>query len=271
MLQTVEIKQKLSQVCRSVVPGRNDMLLSQVTALVALMKAHMRKWLPDILQLIADFWSPTSPLLPHLLKLLSELAGAACSCTCFLVVCVTTGCVIFGVVDACIGAVGFDSPSMVHHTFSAKASAATAAYGNAILSKPVIGLCILQDAYLYSQWHFGTTSAHTFPGCCQSLWRCLGRPSVAADMIWCGQHWHAWKRWALPWKTIWPFCCPPLSGSYTRVSEAVRAVPPRDTLIRLTNSHAGLLRIHGVGLLVKTCPLRLERSRTQNVQPRRQD
>lgn len=48
----------------------------QVTALVALMKAHMRKWLPDILQLIADFWSPTSPLLPHLLRLLSELAGA---------------------------------------------------------------------------------------------------------------------------------------------------------------------------------------------------
>ena len=51
------------------------LLALQVTALVALMKAHMRKWLPDILQLIADFWSPTSPLLPHLLKLLSELAG----------------------------------------------------------------------------------------------------------------------------------------------------------------------------------------------------
>lgn len=49
---------------------------TQVTALVALMKAHMRKWLPDILQLIADFWAPTSPLLPHLLRLLSELAGA---------------------------------------------------------------------------------------------------------------------------------------------------------------------------------------------------
>ena len=69
----------LHQTC---IAKQDDTLVAlQVTALVALMKAHMRKWLPDILQLIADFWSPTSPLLHHLLKLLSELAGATHCCT----------------------------------------------------------------------------------------------------------------------------------------------------------------------------------------------
>ncbi|BDA44527.1 Serine/threonine-protein kinase TOR [Coccomyxa sp. Obi] len=63
-------------VLRNADEALSEFLVQQVTALVALMKAHMRKWLPDILQLIADFWSPTSPLLPHLLKLLSELAVA---------------------------------------------------------------------------------------------------------------------------------------------------------------------------------------------------
>ena len=50
-------------------------LIQQVTALVALLKAHMRKWLADILEVIGSFWFVTSPLLPHLLRLLSELAG----------------------------------------------------------------------------------------------------------------------------------------------------------------------------------------------------
>ena len=35
----------------------------------------MRKWLADILEVIGSFWSVTSLLLPHLLRLLSELAG----------------------------------------------------------------------------------------------------------------------------------------------------------------------------------------------------
>lgn len=66
----------LLAVLRGADEALSEFLVQQVTALVTLLKAHMRKWLPDILQLISDFWSPTSPLLPHLLKLLSELAGA---------------------------------------------------------------------------------------------------------------------------------------------------------------------------------------------------
>jgi len=66
----------LLSVLRNADEALSEFLVQQVTALVVLMKAYMRKWLPDILQLISDFWVPTSPLLPHLLKLLSELAGA---------------------------------------------------------------------------------------------------------------------------------------------------------------------------------------------------
>ena len=61
----------------------SEFLVQQLTALVSLLKAHMRKWLPDMLLLIGDFWHPGSPLLPHLLKLISELAGGLkCSGAC---------------------------------------------------------------------------------------------------------------------------------------------------------------------------------------------
>jgi hypothetical protein len=71
----------LLSVLRGADEALSQFLVQQMTALVVLLKAHMRKWLPDILQLIADFWSPTSPLLPHLLKLLSELAGERPICS----------------------------------------------------------------------------------------------------------------------------------------------------------------------------------------------
>ena len=65
-------------VLRSADEALQEFLIQQVTALVALLKAHMRKWLADILDVIGSFWAVTSPLLPGLLRLLSELAGEAC-------------------------------------------------------------------------------------------------------------------------------------------------------------------------------------------------
>ena len=53
-------------VLRSADEKLQEFLIQQVTALVALLKAHMRKWLADILEVIGSFWSVT---------LLSELAG----------------------------------------------------------------------------------------------------------------------------------------------------------------------------------------------------
>ena len=62
-------------VLRTADEALQEFLIQQVTALVALLKAHMRKWLADILDVIGSFWAVTSPLLPGLLRLLSELAG----------------------------------------------------------------------------------------------------------------------------------------------------------------------------------------------------
>ena len=69
----------LFAVLRSADDALREFLVQQLTALVALLRAHMRKWLSDTLALAAELWSQASPapqLLPHLLKLISELAGA---------------------------------------------------------------------------------------------------------------------------------------------------------------------------------------------------
>ena len=69
----------LFTVLRSADDALREFLVQQLTALVALLRAHMRKWLPDTLALAAELWSQAAPapqLLPHLLKLISELAGA---------------------------------------------------------------------------------------------------------------------------------------------------------------------------------------------------
>lgn len=53
-----------------------EFLFQQLTALVSFLRQHTRKYLSDILGLVHDFWIPTSPLMPHILRLLSELSGA---------------------------------------------------------------------------------------------------------------------------------------------------------------------------------------------------
>ena len=52
-----------------------EFLFQQLTVLVSFLRQHVRKYLPDILGLVHDFWIPTSPLMPHILRLLSELSG----------------------------------------------------------------------------------------------------------------------------------------------------------------------------------------------------
>ncbi len=65
-----------------------EFLFQQLTVLVSFLRQHVRKYLPDILGLVHGFWIPTSPLMPHILRLLSELLGKTsttlsitCACT----------------------------------------------------------------------------------------------------------------------------------------------------------------------------------------------
>ena len=50
-------------------------LIDQMTSLVSLLKQHLRKWVGDITRFIRTTWNPSSPLLPHTLALLREIAG----------------------------------------------------------------------------------------------------------------------------------------------------------------------------------------------------
>eukprot|EP00887_Chlorella_sp_A99_P006163 scaffold3.g6163.t1 len=52
---------------------RVDMVRA-LTDLVVLMRQHIRKFLPDFLALVHDFWGTTPALLPHVLNLLAELS-----------------------------------------------------------------------------------------------------------------------------------------------------------------------------------------------------
>lgn len=49
-------------------------LVRALTDLVRLMQQHIRKFLPDFLALVHDFWGGSPVLLPHVLALLAELS-----------------------------------------------------------------------------------------------------------------------------------------------------------------------------------------------------
>ena len=56
------------------VQRRMDMVRA-LTDLVVLQRQHVRKFLPDLLALVNDFWGGTTPtMLPHILGLLAELS-----------------------------------------------------------------------------------------------------------------------------------------------------------------------------------------------------
>ena len=54
---------------------RIDMMRA-LTDLIVLMRQHIRKFLPDLLALVHDFWGSTPAMLPHVLNLLAELSRA---------------------------------------------------------------------------------------------------------------------------------------------------------------------------------------------------
>lgn len=54
--------------------GRRVDMVRALTDLVVLMRQHVRKFLPDLLALVADFWGTAPAMLPHVLQLLAELS-----------------------------------------------------------------------------------------------------------------------------------------------------------------------------------------------------
>ncbi len=74
-LGALQVMPVLFGIMRSTDNELREFLFQQMCELVAALRQHMRKYLPDILQLCSECWRPASPLMPHILKLLSELSG----------------------------------------------------------------------------------------------------------------------------------------------------------------------------------------------------
>ncbi|CAG9463067.1 unnamed protein product [Pedinophyceae sp. YPF-701] len=51
-----------------------EYILQQLTSLVSVIRQHSRRYLPDLVQLVEEYWDPASPLIEHLLRLVGELA-----------------------------------------------------------------------------------------------------------------------------------------------------------------------------------------------------
>lgn len=51
-------------------------LLQRLTGLLAVLRQHLRRWLPDLVGLVHDFWGAGPEVLGDLLTLVSELASA---------------------------------------------------------------------------------------------------------------------------------------------------------------------------------------------------
>jgi hypothetical protein len=48
---------------------------SRLTGLLSVLRQHLRRWLPDLVGLLHDFWGAGSAVLPVLLELVAELAS----------------------------------------------------------------------------------------------------------------------------------------------------------------------------------------------------
>lgn len=86
----------LFNVMRSAEDYLREFLCQQLTVLATYLRQHIRKYLPDILAIVHEFWVPSSHLLPYILKLVSELASTLCF------VWVGCWCVGGGVVVVCL-------------------------------------------------------------------------------------------------------------------------------------------------------------------------
>lgn len=65
----------LFNVMRSAEDYLREFLCQQLTVLATYLRQHIRKYLPDILAIVHEFWVTNSHLLPYILKLVSELAS----------------------------------------------------------------------------------------------------------------------------------------------------------------------------------------------------
>ena len=63
------------QVMRTCEDGLREFMLAQLTALVAIIRGHVRRYLDEILDIVRSFWGP-GPLLRQMLRLCEELAVA---------------------------------------------------------------------------------------------------------------------------------------------------------------------------------------------------
>lgn len=75
---SVQVVPVLLQLTRSAedLQRRVDMVRA-LTDLVVLQRQHVRKFLPDLLALVNDFWGTAPAMLPHILSLLAELSRAS--------------------------------------------------------------------------------------------------------------------------------------------------------------------------------------------------
>lgn len=62
------------QVTRNCPPSKLDSYFNNLSLLVTIVKQHIRNFLPDILQLIRDYWNPASGLQPTILNLVEAIA-----------------------------------------------------------------------------------------------------------------------------------------------------------------------------------------------------
>ncbi len=51
-------------------------LLRRLAGLLGVLRQHLRRWLPDLVALLHDFWGAGPGVLPTLLELVAELASA---------------------------------------------------------------------------------------------------------------------------------------------------------------------------------------------------
>ena len=61
----------------SVTTGHLLLPASRLTGLLSVLRQHLRRWLPDLVGLLHDFWGAGPAVLPVLLELVAELASAA--------------------------------------------------------------------------------------------------------------------------------------------------------------------------------------------------
>lgn len=75
-LRALQVMPVLFAVVRAADEQLRLFLLQRLTGLLAVLRQHLRRWLPDLVALVHEFWDAGPDVLPDLLRLVSELASA---------------------------------------------------------------------------------------------------------------------------------------------------------------------------------------------------